>query len=371
MGSTTTNNVSQPWFQTPLIPSPHLSRAAGCNVYLKLENLQPSGSFKSRGIGNLMLQAMVSDPDNQDLHFYSSSGGNAGLACATSAHALGRPATIVTPTTTSPLMVSKLRLLGAHVEQVGANWALADDHLRANLIARDPHAVYVPPFDHPLIWDGASTIIDDLVVQAPAPIHGIVCSVGGGGLLNGLLHGIDRHERDARTPTTPWPRGTVPRVLAVETRGADSLNASVEAAQHITLPAITSIAKCLGAVRVSSKTWEWAQRKARLGPSTAAAAADDNAAADAGPAELESVAVSDPEAALASVRFADDTRFLVEAACGAPVSTFYNGVLRRRLGKDLSDNEWRDKNVVLIVCGGSDVSLEVLEGYRQEYTSSA
>ncbi|CRK07866.1 hypothetical protein BN1723_008962, partial [Verticillium longisporum] len=191
------------------------------------------------------------------------------------------------------------------------------------------------------------------------------CSVGGGGLLNGLFQGIEKHEAVRASSNPPWPEARLPSVLAVETRGADSLNASVEAAEHVTLPGITSIAKCLGAVRVSSKTWEWAQRKARLGPSEVT-----NATAD-GPAELESIIVDDSEAALACVQFADDTRFVVEVACGATIAACYNGLLRQRLGRGLTDEEWRDKNIVVIVCGGSDVSLEVLEGYKRDYGSAA
>ncbi|KAF3348092.1 hypothetical protein VdG2_03818 [Verticillium dahliae VDG2] len=68
-----------PWIETPLISSPELSRAAGCNILLKLENLQPSGSFKSRGVGNLVLRAVAASA-SADVHFYCSSGGNAGLA---------------------------------------------------------------------------------------------------------------------------------------------------------------------------------------------------------------------------------------------------------------------------------------------------
>ncbi|KAJ4109023.1 catabolic L-serine/threonine dehydratase [Fusarium oxysporum] len=51
------SDAKLPWIRTPCLLNPQLSRVAGCNVYLKLENLQPSGSFKSRGIGNLMTQA--------------------------------------------------------------------------------------------------------------------------------------------------------------------------------------------------------------------------------------------------------------------------------------------------------------------------
>lgn len=65
------------YIETPCIPSAELSRAAGCNIYLKLENLQPSGSFKSRGIGAMMSRALASSKTGR-AHFYCSSGGNAG-----------------------------------------------------------------------------------------------------------------------------------------------------------------------------------------------------------------------------------------------------------------------------------------------------
>ncbi|KAG7103207.1 hypothetical protein HYQ44_017295 [Verticillium longisporum] len=86
-----------------------------------------------------------------------------------------------------------------------------------------------------------------------------------------------------------------------------------------------------------------------------------------GPAGLESLVVSDAEAAMACVRFAHDARFVVEVACGATVAVCYNGALRERLGRGLSDDEWRGKNVVVVVCGGSNVSLEVLEEYKATY----
>ncbi|KAM0328510.1 hypothetical protein ACHAQA_004917 [Verticillium albo-atrum] len=357
-----------PWIQTPLIPSPELSRAAGCNILLKLENLQPSGSFKSRGVGNLVRLAAAASP-SPDVRFYCSSAGNAGLACVVAAAALGRAATIVTPTVAPPFMVAKLRRLGARVEQFGDSWAQTDRYMREELLAHDPHGVYVPPFDHPDIWAGAASLITELAAQTPpdADIDAVVASVGGGGLVNGLLQGIEDVSRDA-AGSAPWPRGREPTVVAVETRGAHSLNASVEAGEHVTLPAITSIATSLGAVRVSPQTWAWAQRKAVLGPQ----AERERAAAATGkarsaPAGLESVVVSDAEAAMACVRFADDARFVVEVACGATIAVCYNGALRARLGRGLSDEEWRGKNVVIVVCGGSNVSLDVLEGYKAKY----
>ena len=269
-----------------------------------------------------------------DVHFYASSGGNAGLACATSAVALQRPATIVIPVTTSEMMKNKLLDLGVEVHQTGKNLAAADEYLRTELLAKDPNGVYVPPFDHPHVWDGASTIIPELRDQMDEPIDAIVCSVGGGGLFNGLMQGIE---------SFPWS-GHKPEVVGVETAGADSMNASLRANEHITLPEITSIATSLGCSRISAETWKWCQY-----PNT------------------HSLVVSDADAAISCVRFADDARHLVEVSCGAALVPVYKGELRKRLGQGVTDEEWAQKNIVLIVCGGSGVSLGILEQYRQEY----
>lgn len=275
-------------------------------------------------------------------HFYCSSGGNAGLACATSARSLKLPATIVIPTLTSPLMRSRLLALGVQVHQTGDNWAEADRFLREELLAKDPHGIYVSPFDHPDIWAGASTIVSEVREQVDSQIDAIVCSVGGGGLLNGIMLGVEDAEWDSR--------GGRPQVVAVETTGADSLNASVLAGSHVTLPAMTSIAISLGSTRVSSKTWDLARTKSDI---------------------LRSLVVSDADAAISCVRFADDARQVVEPACGATLAVAYRGDLRRQLGAELSDEEWSRKTVVLVVCGGSGITLDLLSHYRETYRSQS
>lgn len=310
------------------------------NIYLKLENLQPSGSFKSRGIGNLMFRAAASS--SGDMHFYCSSGGNAGLACITAANTLGRPATVVVPHSTPPHMMAKLRSLGADVVQAGESWAAADAHLRGTVVPAferahpGGRAVYVPPFDHGDVWDGAETMVDELAAQVVVGggVDGVVCSVGGGGLLCGVMQGVRRKLR----------RGA--RVLAVETRGGDSLHASVEAGQLVTLPAITTIATSLGATRVCEEAFAWTRRAE---------------------GDLVSTVVTDKECVEAMVRFLDDERMLVESACGATIATVYNGDLRRHLGRGISDEEWAGMNVVVVVCGGSNISLGMLDKYRTQF----
>ncbi|KAJ2967873.1 hypothetical protein NQ176_g9457 [Zarea fungicola] len=183
------SEATLPWVKTPCVYSPAVSRAVGCNIYLKLDNLQPSGSFKSRGIGNLMTRAVAHH--SGDVHFYCASGGNAGLACATSALSLNRPCTVVVPLTTSDFMKNKLVQLGANVQQVGKNLFAAEQYVKQELVAKDPNGVFVPPFDHPDIWDGAASLIPELRDQMDVPMDAIVCSVGGGGLFNGLMQGIE------------------------------------------------------------------------------------------------------------------------------------------------------------------------------------
>lgn len=306
----------------------------------------------------MMHKAMLAQqqhPTGKPAHFYCSSGGNAGLACATAAIALARPCTIVVPVTTSPLIIGKLRRLGAEVVQTGGHWAAADAHLREELLSRDPAGVYVPPFDHPDIWEGHASMVDELAAQLPPLLDqgkgdgvpdAIVCNCGGGGLLNGVMAGVERQAKQKRWAAAA--KHKKPRVLAVETVGAGSLHASAQAGQHVTLPGITSIANTLGAVRVSAKTWEWYASKSEEGL-------------------LTSVTVTDAEAVMGSARLADDAQLLVEVACGATIATVYNGELRRTLGKGLSDAEWAAMNVVIIVCGGTNITLEMLQKYREEY----
>ncbi|KAK4981753.1 hypothetical protein LTR28_002961, partial [Elasticomyces elasticus] len=301
----------------------------------------PSGSFKIRGIGHYCAQALSHSPDPSSVHFYSSSGGNAGLAAVHAAVHLGRPVTVVVPLSTTQLMMGRIRSAGAsEVVQTGAGWHEADQYLRETLMARaeaaGQSAVYVPPFDHPDIWDGHSGMVAEMREQLAelcgddaAEPDALVCSVGGGGLFNGIMRGLSR---------TSWSH--VP-VLAMETHGADSLNASLRAGELVTLPGITSLATCLGAVRVSTQCFEYA----RTSPN------------------VRSVVLSDAEAAMGTWRLADDERIMVELACGVDVALCYGGRLEKYLGRKLT----RESKVVIVICGGSNVTIEMIAKYRKMF----
>lgn len=137
-------------------------------------------------------------------------GGNAGHSAALCGRVLGLPVRVIVPTTTKPLMLDKIRAQGAEVEvrnqqspfclsstspldaqrrhskQVhGDNWNAADA-LARQLVAQDPSAAYIPPYDHPLLWEGHSTLVDELAAEMGERPAAIVASVGGGGLVCGV-----------------------------------------------------------------------------------------------------------------------------------------------------------------------------------------
>ncbi len=233
-------------------------------------------------------------------------------------------------------MVAKLKAVGAtDVVVWGESWFHADAHLRESVMVeaekKGVEAVYVPPFDDPRIWDGASTMVQEVARQMPdgeSP-DAVICSVGGGGLFCGIMQGCEAVGWEGRT-----------QVVAVETEGAQSLNDSLQAGELVTRKAITSVAKSLGALRVANKAFELAQRK-----------------------NVSSVVLSDAEACLGCWRFVDDERFLVEPACGASVALAYQPERLKELVPGLNEHS----KVVIIVCGGSRISIKDLEGYRARF----
>lgn len=171
----------------------------------------------------------------------------------------------------------------------------------------------------------------EIAAQLPgsSPPDVVICSVGGGGLFNGVNQGLE--ELDLSQVTN---------VIAVETDGADSLNSSVKAGHLVTLPGITSQATSLGAVCVTQCSLDYAQRP-----------------------NVRNVVLSDAEAAMGCWRLADDERMMVELACGVNVALCYNGKLEHVLGRKVTP----DDKVVVILCGGSNVSIEMLSKWREEY----
>jgi L-serine/L-threonine ammonia-lyase len=231
---------------------------------------------------------------------------------------------VFVPVTTKPMMIEKLKLRGAQVNVGGANWNEADQFARQALSATEG-SVYIPPFDHQLIWDGNSTIIDELVQSGLKP-GAIVVSVGGGGLLRGIQIGLERHG---------W---TDVKIIATETHGTASYAAAYAAGEVVSLPKIDSIATSLGALAVTKSTLH---------------------------SSIETIplVVSDRDTVVGLIKFADEQRILVEPACGASVITVYDESYYNQIQNHLGDN----KEIVVIACGGSVVSLDMINAWKQQF----
>lgn len=298
---------------TPLIQSRQLSLLADRRIWLKFDALQPSGSFKLRGIG-----AACEEYKRQGkTRFVSSSGGNAGLAVAYAGRVLDIPVTVVIPESTPVHARKLLEQEGATVIVHGAAWVQANELAQSLL---DETTAFLHPFDNPLLWTGHATVIDE-VVRAGTEFDAVVLSVGGGGLLSGVVEGLERNGLSH-----------VP-VIAIETEGADCLARALAAGENIPLSAITSVATSLGANKVAEHAFKIAQSR-----------------------DVRSVVVSDLEALDACEQFLHDHRVLVEPACGASLATIYKPQRRTVLDGFQSP--------LVIVCGGATATIDKIREWR-------
>lgn len=299
---------------TPLIESLALGQALGADCWLKIDSLQPSGSFKTRGIGN----ACAEYAKRGKTKFVSSSGGNAGMAVAYSGRMLKVPVTVVVPEASTEMARQLIKLQGANLIVHGASWLEAHNHA---LTLCDDKTAYLHPFDDPLIWTGHSSIIDEFA-EAKFKPDAVVLSVGGGGLFLGIAEGLKRHGWDDV------------KIIACETKGADSFAQSLAAGKLIELPKIESIATSLGAKKVAAKALEVGLEL-----------------------KTQCIVYPDITAVKAALHFARDHRIIVEPGCGVALAAGYE---KHPALKGF-------KKVAFIVCGGATYSYEMLEEYESKH----
>ena len=282
---------------TPLNRSETLSRHLGTNVYVKLELFQKTGSFKVRGAFNKLLSLSRDELSNGVV---AVSGGNHAQAIAYASSVLGLDSIVVMPDSTPMNYLDATRGYGAKVELVptiAEAFAAADKH-------RSEGRVFVHPFDDELVMAGQGTLGLEIINDLPE-VTDVVVSIGGGGLMSGVATAIKQSRPDAR-------------VWGVETVGADAMSQALAAGHPVTLPAITSIAKTLGAPSVSEATLAAAQKY------------------------LESVTVvTDAEALLALRLILERLKVLTEPAASCTLAA------AEKLKSNFGDH------VVLILCGGN------------------
>lgn len=166
--------------ETPTLYSPSLSRMLKTKIFLKLENLQETGSFKERGVYNKLKNL---SPDDLKRGVIAMSAGNHGQALAFHANFLNIPATIVMPLFTPPIKVGNTEKWGARVILAGET--VDDSHFVAEELARKENLTFIHPYDDPLVIAGQGTIGIEMLEACPE-LEVLLIPIGGGGLSAGV-----------------------------------------------------------------------------------------------------------------------------------------------------------------------------------------
>jgi threonine dehydratase len=223
--------------KTPLLKLAGSAFGLNCaEVWLKLEHLQVGGSFKARG----MLNRLLSNPIPAS-GVIVASGGNAGIATALAARALGVPCEVFVPTVSPQAKQDKLRALGATVMVGGAAYA---DALQACLLRQQATgALMTHAYDQVEVVAGAGTLAHEIETQGGVP-DSVLVSVGGGGLIAGIATWFEQRCR----------------MVALESELTPTLFAARKAGQPVDVAVGGIAADSLGAKRIGAIAWAVTQQ---------------------------------------------------------------------------------------------------------------
>jgi len=222
------------------------------------------------------------------------------------------------PITTKKIFIDAIKSHGADIVVAGNVWDEA--HQVALKFAKKINGAYISPFDDPLIWSGHATLIDEVANEGIKP-DAVIAAVGGGGLACGILEGMQRHG---------WYDSPF---YGVETEGSASFATALKENKLISLPEINTIASSLGAKQICKKLFDWRKNH-----------------------PLHALTVTDCQAIRACYTFLDDHRVLLEPSSAAVVSVLY----------ELNDLFCEYDSLLIIVCGGIGISLNLLNNFRKE-----
>jgi len=222
-------------YLSPCARTQSLSEETGCDVFLKLENLQMTGSFKERGARNRLLSL---DAAQRARGVIAASAGNHAQGVAYHARDLGIESTIVMPRSTPLNKVMATRRFGGEVVLHGESYDAAAAEARRIADARD--LVTIPAFDDDLVIAGQGTLGLELLDQVEG-LDAVVVPVGGGGLIGGVAVALKE-----RNPAI--------QVFGVEAAAIAAMRSAVDAGAVTTLPAARTIADGIAVRAVSERT---------------------------------------------------------------------------------------------------------------------
>jgi threonine dehydratase len=290
---------------SPCQLSHHLSEHIGLPIFLKLENLQRTGSFKERGALNKLLTLT----DEERKHgVIAASAGNHAQGVAFHATRLGIRSQIVMPQATPLVKVVSTRGFGAEVVLHGANYDEACEEALARCLQQG--MTFIHPFDDPVVIAGQGTIGLELLEQIP-DLEAVVVPIGGGGLIAGIACVLK--ERNPKI-----------RVIGVEPEKLPSMLRAREAGQPITLAPQATIADGIAVRRAGDVTLPLVSRYVD-----------------------EIVTVDDEEIASAILMLLEQEKTLAEGAGAAALAALLQG-----------KTNLRQRRTAVLVCGGNiDVTL--------------
>lgn len=227
--------------------SPHIRRTpvvsvafGGRRVWLKLEQLQVTGSFKARGATNAVLSLPTPPPA-----VVAASGGNHGLGVAHAAAVVGAVATVVVPETVPDFKARRLAEAGASVVRHGDEYAEAEEHAR--MLAEALHAPFLHPYADPAVIAGQGTAAYEILDELDGRVDMLLAAVGGGGLIAG---------------TATACSATDVRVVGVEPEGIPTMHAALAAGSPVEVEVDSVTASALGARQTAPLNLAIAQRHA-------------------------------------------------------------------------------------------------------------
>ncbi|HEV8376237.1 MAG TPA: threonine/serine dehydratase [Candidatus Polarisedimenticolia bacterium] len=226
--------------RTPMVGSETLSRLTGHRVFLKLENLQKTGSFKPRGALNHMASLPV---ETRRRGVVSISAGNHAQGVAYAARVLGIQATVVMPETASRTKAEAARGYGAEVILHG-DVAAAFSKVRE--LEQDRGLHFVHPFDDPKVVEGQATLGMEIVEDLP-DVDAVVAGIGGGGLISGVAWAVKTLRPNAK-------------IMGVEPEGADTMFRSRQEGKAARIEKTNTIADGLAAPFAGELNFQLVQR---------------------------------------------------------------------------------------------------------------
>ena len=301
------NRIKKHIRETPLEHSPWLSEATGANVWLKLENLQITGSFKLRGAFNKLLT--LTD-DERARGGVAASSGNHGAAIAFAMHKLGVRGTIFVPEKTSSAKVDAIRRSGGDVQFFGSDGL--DTEIHARRYAEENGMCYLSPYNDAAVIAGQGTCGFEIARQLPE-VDAVFIAVGGGGLISGVGAFLRTIRRDMD-------------IVSVQPAASAVMTESIRAGHIVELPGEPTLSDgTAGGIEPDAITFGICREVV-----------------------TEFITVSEAQIADAMRGFIDAHHQLVEGAAGVALAGLLAG-----------NGKWAGKNVVVLVCGGN-ISRETL-----------